>query len=128
MSLLFVHADSDDRGMYVEYLRHEGFAVQQAGTTDEALGFVTTSHAVITGLMVPGTIDPIDFIRRVRAQSSTLPIIVVTTCVLDDRIMQAYRAGANVVLMKPCLPDTLLFSLRTTVAAHDMYLAKAQRH
>src|SRR5688572_3866669 len=101
MSLLLVHANSDDREMYAEYLRNEGFAVQQAATTDDALPFVATAEAVITGLMVPGSGDPIEFIRSVRAQSNTLPIIVVTACVLDDRMEKAYGAGANVVLTKP---------------------------
>jgi DNA-binding response OmpR family regulator len=119
MSLLLVHANSDDREMYAEYLRNEGFAVQQAATTDEALPLVAAADAVITGLMVPGTGDPIEFIRRVRAQSSTLPIIVVTACVLDDRIEQAYRAGANIVLTKPCLPDTLLLAVQATNGAKE---------
>jgi DNA-binding response OmpR family regulator len=40
MSLLLVHTDSDDREMYAEYLRDEGFTVQEIATTDDALPLV----------------------------------------------------------------------------------------
>jgi DNA-binding response OmpR family regulator len=126
MSLLFVHTDSDDRAMYAEYLRAEGFAVEEKSTTDEGLPIADGTDAVITGLMVPGAIDPVEYIRRVRAQSPGLPIIVVTACVMDDRIERAYGAGANVVLMKPCLPDTLLLAVQTTIEKGDVRLSPAR--
>src|SRR5687768_10300667 len=85
MSLLFVHPDSDDRAMYAEYLRAEGFAVEEIGSTDDALPIARDTEALITGLMIPGDLDPIELISRVRAQARTLPIIVVTACALDDR-------------------------------------------
>jgi DNA-binding response OmpR family regulator len=125
MSLLFVHTDSDDRAMYAEYLRSEGFAVEEKSTTDGALPIADGTDAVITGLMVPGALDPVEYIRRLRDQSPNLPIIVVTACVLDDRIEKAYGAGANVVLMKPCLPGTLSLAVQTTIEAGDVCLLPA---
>jgi CheY-like chemotaxis protein len=122
MSLLFVHTDSDDRSMYADYLRAEGFAVDEIGTTHDALPFAGDTEALITGLMVPGELDPVEFIRLVRAQHNTLPIIVVTACVLDDRMAEAHGAGANVVLTKPCLPDTLLLAVKATLEGQDVTL------
>ena len=116
MSLLLVHTDSDEREMYAEYFREEGFAVQEVGTTEGALPLARDARAVITGLMVPGSIDPIEFIEDVRRERPTTPIIVVTSCLVPHRIDEAYAAGANLVLTKPCLPDALLLAVREVIA------------
>jgi|SRR5688572_7523495 len=100
--------------MYTEYLRREGFNVREVGTTDDALPLVPDAAAVITGLMVPGSFDGVELIQRVRSQRSRTPILVVTA--LAQREAQAYDAGADVVLVKPCFPDTLLRELRKVMA------------
>ena len=124
MSLLLVHTDSDDRAMYAEYLRAEGFSVEEIGTTDAALPLVPDVEAVITGLLVPGTIDALEFIRVVKGLCRT-PIIVVTACVFTDRMEKAQHAGADVVLVKPCLPDTLLHEVRQAIELHRMQKGRA---
>ena len=121
-SLLLVHNDSDDRAMYGEYLRAHGFDVREVGTTDEAILLIGDVDALITGLLVAGTIAPLDFISRIRATSSSLPIVVVTACVYNDRIAKAEQAGADVVLLKPCLPDQLLSELRSVMDAAPVRL------
>jgi DNA-binding response OmpR family regulator len=68
--------------MYAEYLCAHGFRVHEAATTDSALALVDNCDLVITGLLVPGSIDGVELITRVRAKHSALPIIVVTACVL----------------------------------------------
>ena len=123
LSLLLVHADSDDRAMYAEYLRREGFDVHEAGTTDSALPLIAEATAIVTGLLVPGSIDAVEFIGRARRQSGTTPIVVVTADASSERIELARKAGADVVLLKPCLPETLLDSVIETIDAHDVSLA-----
>ena|SRR5688572_30291339 len=115
MPLLLVHTDSDEREMYAEYFRGEGFAVQEVGTTEGALPLARHARVVITGLMVPGSIDAIEFIADVRRERPTTPIIVVTSCLIPHRIDKAYAAGANLVLAKPCLPDVLLDAVRAVI-------------
>ncbi len=109
--------------MYAEYLRREGFDVHEAGTTDSALPLVPDATAIVTGLLVPGSIDALEFIGRVRRQSSTTPIVVVTADASGERVERARAAGADVVLLKPCLPETLLHSVIETIDAHDVRLA-----
>jgi CheY-like chemotaxis protein len=113
-SLLLVHANTDDREMYAEYLSVQGFRVTQAETTDAALLLIPGADAVITGLLVPGSFDGVELIVRIRrdAQTSEKPIIVVTASTFSHQVERARRAGANVVLMKPCLPVTLLGEVR----------------
>ena len=125
-SLLLVHNQTDDREMYAEYLRAKGFDVHEVGTTDEALPLTGGVDAVITGLLVAGSIDSIEFIRRVRSTWSSLPIVVVTACVYTNRMEQAERAGADVVLLKPCLPDTLLNEVNTALDGAKVRLVSPQ--
>jgi len=123
ISLLLVHTESDDREMYAEYLRSEGFDVQEAATTDHALQLLPQATAVITGLLLPGSIDPVDLITRVRQEWSSTPVIVLTACADKDRIDKAQVAGADAVLLKPCLPDALLQSVLEAIEANDIRLA-----
>ena len=125
-SLLLVHNDSDDRAMYAEYLRGQGFEVREVSTTDDALALTSGAHLLITGLMVAGTLDPLDFIRRTRAEQSNLPIVVVTASAYPDSLTRAYDAGANTVLMKPCLPDTLLQEVKRIIDSPQVRLISPQ--
>jgi DNA-binding response OmpR family regulator len=104
--------------MYAEYLRREGFDVHEAGTTDSALPLVSDATAIVTGLLIPGSIDAVEFILRARQQSRTTPIVVLTAS--RERVDQARAAGADVVLLKPCLPETLLDSVIGTLDAHEV--------
>ena len=63
---------------------------------------------MITGLLVPGSITGVELIRRVRAAAPSIPIIVVTACLVEDIWREAQDAGCDEVLLKPCLPDRVL--------------------
>ena len=125
-SLLLVHNDSDDRAMYAEYLRSQGFDVREVGTTDDALQLTSRVDLVITGLMVSGTVDPLDFIRRTRSELSNIPIVVVTASAFPDALTKAYDAGAQAVLVKPCLPDTLLSEVKRIIDTPQVRLVPSQ--
>ena len=107
-TIVFAHAGTDDRRMYAEYLRAYGFCVHEAATTDAALGLIDNCDLVITGLMVPGSIDGVELIARVRAKHSTMPIIVVTACVVPTIQERARTAGCDELLTKPCFPEHLI--------------------
>ena len=107
-TILLVHANSDDREMYAEYLRIHGLDVIEAGTTDEALTRLADCQLMITGLLVPGSIDCVQLVARTRAQFPTLPIVVLTACVIPAKREAALAAGCDVFLLKPCFPETLL--------------------
>ena len=113
-SVLFVHAGTDDRAMYAEYLRGKGCSVAEAATTDAALPLIDSADVVITGLLVGGTISAVELIERIRSRwsNSQKPIIVVTACVVPQLRIDAAQAGCDVILLKPCLPDTLLAELQ----------------
>ena len=115
--ILLVHADTDDREMYAEYLRMAGFDVVEASSTDLATAFVETCDLLVTGLMVPGKLDPIELIAGATAGrwGKSVPAVVVTACVVHARHCQATQAGATAVLLKPCPPGDLLATVRESV-------------
>lgn len=61
-------------------------------------------------LKIPGRFDGTELIRRVRADARTTacPIIVVTASPVERHHQQALGAGCTALLLKSCLPDTLL--------------------
>jgi DNA-binding response OmpR family regulator len=97
--------------MYAEYLCAHRFRVHETATTDGALALIDKCDLVITGLLVPGSIDGVELIARIRAERSALPIIVVTACVLLTIQNAARTAGCDELLMKPCFPEDLLESV-----------------
>ena len=112
--VLLVHKGTDDRAMYAEYLRLHGFSVAEAATTDAALPLLDSAEVVITGLLVGGSISAVELMQRIRSRWSNAdkPIIVVTACVVPEVTLAAERAGCDVILLKPCLPTTLLTELQ----------------
>ncbi len=113
-SLLLVQATDDDRELYTECLRREGFTVTAVGSTDAAMPLIDSADCVITGILVPGAFEGVELIRRIRegARTATVPIIVVTACALGHEQERARRAGADVILQKPCLPNVLAEAVR----------------
>jgi DNA-binding response OmpR family regulator len=86
--------------------------VHEAATTDDALALIDNCDLVITGLLVPGSINGVELIARIRAKHSAVPIIVVTACVLRTIQSAARTAGCDELLTKPCFPEHLLESVR----------------
>src|SRR6266545_4649446 len=83
-TIVLAHAGTDDRRMYAEYLRAHGFRVKEAATTDDTLSAMAECQVLVTGLLVPGSFDGVELIRRTRARDAALPIIVVTACGVES--------------------------------------------
>ncbi|HEY6361014.1 MAG TPA: response regulator [Vicinamibacterales bacterium] len=105
--VLLVEDDRDTREMYSEYLSYSGMIVTEASTGRRALESVARQcpDVVVTDIAMP-EMDGLELSRRLRALEETrhLPIIAVSGQVSP----RAREAGADVVLEKPCEPDTLL--------------------
>jgi CheY-like chemotaxis protein len=112
-SVLLVHGGTDDREMYADYLRDKGFSIVAVDTTEAAVPRMDTTDVVVTELVVAGSLTAVELIQRIRGRWSHAdkPIIVVTACVVPDMRIAAERAGCDVVLLKPCLPDMLAAEL-----------------
>lgn len=119
--VVVVDPDDDSRDLYVEYLTWAGVRVRAVRTAADALRIVSRRppDALITCLRL-AAMDGFALCDALRTMAHTrrLPVIAVSTCRTDhDRAVRDMRFVS--VLMKPCLPDILLQSLRATLAARD---------
>ena len=108
--LLIVDDFEDARELYAEYLRLRGYEVSGAADGPEALHLALPSHydLIILDLALP-RMDGIAVLRTLRAAPGTArtPIIILSASVGNEPRDESLRAGADLFLEKPCLPDEL---------------------
>jgi CheY-like chemotaxis protein len=107
---LLVDHDPDTRKMYAEYLRLASCQTDEAEDGREALAKALTRHpdVIVTEMRLPG-MSGLDLCALLRRDDSTraIPIVVVTADAVEENLRRAKAAGADVVLVKPCRPETL---------------------
>jgi len=95
-----------------EYLEEEGYALEMAGTGEEAWDILHGSgkrfDLVILDRMMPG-IDGMEVLRRIKAdaQLNGLPVIMQTAAASPDQVREGLSAGAYYYLTKPFEPESL---------------------
>jgi len=118
MSALLADRDDDTRQMYGGFLRALSVDLDEASDGREALAkaLARPYDVVVTDTRLPGIngYELCQLLRRDVATKAT-PIIVVTAEAFATNIERARRAGADKVLVKPCLPDQLLMEMRRLV-------------
>jgi two-component system, cell cycle response regulator DivK len=120
--VLLVQADADSREMYTEFLRYEGLLPVPVSNARDGLTVARKADVIVTGLLLPGDIDGIEFIARLKRDERTkrIPLIVLTACAWKSDRERAEEAGCDVFLAKPCLPDHLLREVRLLLAASKL--------
>jgi DNA-binding response OmpR family regulator len=116
-SVLLVDDDQDTLQLYSEFLRLSGFCVWTAPTTPAALLSAREHHpdVVVTDITLPGQ-DGWALCRLLRADATTRDcgLIALTGWVHDAQLsLRAREAGVDLVLTKPCLPDSLLTEIES---------------
>jgi CheY-like chemotaxis protein len=111
---MLVQPEHDDRAMYIEFLRQNDMIAVCPNDAMSALALAAKADVIVTAILLPGPIDGIELVRRLRADTATrrLPIIVLTACAWKADRDRAEAAGCDVFLAKPCLPDMLLAEIR----------------
>ena len=117
--VLLVQQSPDDGDMYAAFLRYCGLAPIAVSNARDARVLAPHADIIVTGIMLDGPTDGIALVRRLRADACTkhTPIIVLTTCVWPRDRQRAERAGCDVFLPKPCLPNDLLREVRLLLSA-----------
>jgi DNA-binding response OmpR family regulator len=112
---LLVDRDPATRRMYAEYFAYASWVIEEADDGREALAKAITSlpDIIVTNTRLPG-INGFDLCTLLRRDAATraIPIVVVTGDTLDADVKRAHIAGADAVLVNPCLPETLLTEIR----------------
>ena len=116
--VLLVQAEREDREMYAEFFRHQGWLPISVPTAGDALSVAPIADVIIAGILLPGHMDGIEFIAQLKADQRTksIPVIVLTTCAWKTERDRAENAGCDMFLAKPCLPDDLERAVRRLLA------------
>jgi DNA-binding response OmpR family regulator len=112
---LLVDHDDDTRHMYAEYLKRAACEIDEATDGREGLAKAISRRpsVVVTETRLPG-MNGFDLCRLLRRDllTQSIPIVVVTGSAQVSDIEHARTAGADIVLLKPCLPEVLLKEIR----------------
>jgi two-component system, cell cycle response regulator DivK len=117
--VLLVQPERDDREMYCEYLSRRGLSPLPVANATDALMLAAKVDIIVTGILLPGPIDGIELLRRLRDDAATknTPVIVLTSCAWNSERERAEQGGCDVFLAKPCLPEDLVREVRRLLAA-----------
>ena len=96
--------------------------VGEAASGEEALRHIEfwLPDVIVMDLLLPGGMDGIDAIQRVRQLTPHAQVIALTSYTDDARVVAVLRAGAIGYVRKDAAPDTLLAAIRA--AAHGQSL------
>ncbi|GCE29340.1 DNA-binding response regulator [Dictyobacter alpinus] len=96
--------------------------VGEASSGEEALAHIEDwlPDVVVLDMLMPGGIDGIETIRRLRALSPNVKIVVLTSSADDARVIAALRAGAIGYVRKEADPDLLLASIRAAARGQSL--------
>ena len=110
-AILIIEDDEGLREALADYLRFEGFRVDQAGDGGEGLERLAASRpdVILVDLFMPG-MNGGQFLARLRADATTRPIPAVLMS--GTRPDGAVAASADLVLQKPFELDELLAAVQ----------------
>jgi len=106
--ILVVDDDQLSREFLVEAVTALGYKPLEAKNGAEALERATSGQPdlVLADLRMPG-MDGVELIRRIREQVPGVPSVMITAQGTVENAVQAMRAGASDVLLKPCTAEAL---------------------
>jgi two-component system chemotaxis response regulator CheY len=119
-SILVVDDSQTIRNLLSYILKSQGYEVDRA--TDGLVGlemvFTNNYDLIITDINMP-KMDGLHFIKAIRDEIAYkfLPIIVLTTESKEEDRRKGIKAGANLYLVKPSDPETLVANVRMLLAS-----------
>jgi CheY-like chemotaxis protein len=109
--VLLVNDSPDEREMYAEWFRQQGCCTLQAENARDAFRMAQelNPEVVITDVKLLGTEDGLTLTRRLKGSPTThdVAVVVLSGYVFNTDDDAARRAGCDLVIHKPCLPDAL---------------------
>jgi two-component system, cell cycle response regulator DivK len=115
--LLLVTQYPDERAIYGDALRANGFDVQIADRPEDAYMQVRQQRPDVVVTRVPqagGAGPENDLLRRLKEDDVTrsVPVVIITSFMQPERRAEAVTAGCDGYLLIPALPDTLVSEVR----------------
>lgn len=110
--VLLVNNSADEREMYGHMLRRLGFCTLLASTAADGYRLASELEpaAIVTDVRLGGAEDGFELTRRLKAEARTqrVPVVMLTASLFTHDRGMAARAGCDLVLQKPCLPEALV--------------------
>ena len=112
-AVIVIDDDGDARRIYSEYLRMKGLTVFTAADGRHGLNKTTEliPDVIVLDLSMP-RVDGWTVLKHVRESSVTTRIPVVVVSALTEARDQAFQAGCDAYLTKPCPPEVLYLQIR----------------
>jgi two-component system cell cycle response regulator DivK len=113
LAVLVIEDDLDARHIYSEYLRSKRWTVFTAVDGRMGLNKIhdLQPDVIVLDLAMP-RVDGWTVLKNVRESSVTADIAVVVVSALTDARDQAFQAGCDAYLAKPCSPEVLYLQIR----------------
>ena len=113
--ILVVDDVPDARFMYALYLRTHGFRVSEAADGEAAVRQTLEDHPALV-LMDMGLprVDGWEATRQIKADPRTrhIPVLGISGHTFADAVTRATDAGVDAFFTKPCVPATVLATIR----------------
>jgi DNA-binding NtrC family response regulator len=102
-TILIVDDDAALRDSLAETVHDLGYQARLATSGREALGILASDkvQGVLLDLRMPGGMDGIELLRRIRAQTNGPPVVILTAFASAENTIEAMRIGAFDHLTKP---------------------------
>jgi CheY-like chemotaxis protein len=115
--ILIVEDNDFVRMQVVRYLADAGFRTSEAKDGNEALKVMgqDISLAIVDMRMEP--MGGLDFVRALRGNDNTVPVIFMTGDQGNDLLEQASKWGVDAVLLKPVMKERLVKAVQRSLAA-----------
>jgi two-component system, NtrC family, nitrogen regulation response regulator NtrX len=117
-TVLIVDDEVNIRRMVGALLSAEGFEVRDAADGASGLAAITNHEpdVALVDLMMPGPIDGLGLLERVRVSSPDLPVVMMSGRAGLPDAVRATKAGAFTFLEKPLTPEGVLLALSGAIA------------
>jgi CheY-like chemotaxis protein len=110
--VLLADDDADVRDLFAHILVREGFGVVDADNGPDAIAKAVglRPHVIVLDVSLPG-MTGIEVVRVLRSRDSTrtIPVVAVT----GHTLFPSQRESFDYVLTKPCVPDVLVWRIRS---------------
>ncbi|MGB7204154.1 MAG: sigma-54 dependent transcriptional regulator [Anderseniella sp.] len=122
--ILVVEDDPAQRRILEELVKRYGFEVVSAGSATQGLDILEASRSkpvdlIILDLVMP-EIDGLEFLERLSAFRTSVPVIVQTAQGSIETVVKAMRAGANDFVVKPVNPERLKVSIQNLLKVNAL--------
>jgi two-component system, NtrC family, nitrogen regulation response regulator NtrX len=127
--ILIVDDEADIRMLIAGVLHDEGYATRDAANSDETLAAIHARQPtlVILDIWLQGSeLDGIEILRRVRAEMSSVPVVIISGHGTIETAVEAIKIGAYDFIEKPFKADRLLLVVARAIEAAQLRRENAE--